>query len=435
MSAFRTYILFLPFIAYLVTLLYSPQGLMFYILPSICWIVVAIVTLLDIGSKMFSSWYIKSITLMALAVAVLQIIIIVDTGFFSGFAINPSDLSLYGLTLNTIYFFSILLGMEFSRAFIMKIYGPKRPWFALAIVSLLFTLMSLSSSVLTDLTAISNPLAITERMGSIFLPALAQNILASYLALIGGPIASMAYMGPIRAYELYLPILPNLPWAFKTMFGVLIPIVGFVYINQSETPQLLRRIGIKLRVPPRIHKRASRSERSSSNFLLALVLIGMVGVWFSTGLLGVFPTVPISGSMSPAMEVGDMAIVAKTPVQELHVGDIIQFSWENVTILHRIIAISQVGGVLQFSTKGDANTQPDPEPISQNQIQGKIVAIIPKIGWTSLYLKEFYLTLFDLISANLFSALALITLIGSGIIGYLFYSRKGRSRHMRRGAF
>jgi hypothetical protein len=90
------------------------------------------------------------------------------------------------------------------------------------------------------------------------------SLLSSYLALLGGPIASLAYRAPCQAFEWFSPILPDLSWGFKVLLGVAIPVFGFLYLNHATTFRDLRRIGVKIRIrePARIAKR-DKMERQS----------------------------------------------------------------------------------------------------------------------------------------------------------------------------
>ena len=79
-------------------------------------------------------------------------------------------------------------------------------------------------------------------------------------------------------------------------------------------------------------------------------------IFFSFGYLGVKPTVVSSGSMQPALHIGDIAIVKKVRLDELNTGDIIQFisPYDNTTMfIHRIIDIENDSGRIFYITKGD----------------------------------------------------------------------------------
>jgi len=69
-------------------------------------------------------------------------------------------------------------------------------------------------------------------------------------------------------------------------------------------------------------------------------------------------------------------------------------------------------------TKGDANNAPD-EPIvaTVSQRLGKVVLVIPKIGWVSIYLKNFAAQAWSLLTNNIHASYTIlgITLISTAI--------------------
>ena len=81
-----------------------------------------------------------------------------------------------------------------------------------------------------------------------------------------------------------------------------------------------------------------------------------------------------SGSMKPTLEVNDV-IVVKITNENLKKGDIIAFQGESAVITHRILYID--GNII--TVKGDNNNIVD-KPISRDQVIGKIVKIVPKLG-------------------------------------------------------
>lgn len=92
--------------------------------------------------------------------------------------------------------------------------------------------------------------------------------------------------------------------------------------------------------------------------------------------------VVISGSMSPAFEVGDLLIYQS--VEKYKIGDMVAFrDGENDLVTHRIVEMNEE----YLVTKGDANPVTD-DPIAYTDIYGKVIFIIPKVGNFIVFLQH-----------------------------------------------
>ncbi len=120
----------------------------------------------------------------------------------------------------------------------------------------------------------------------------------------------------------------------------------------------------------------------------------------------------MSGSMEPDIKTGDMIITKES--DNYKIGDVIAFKDANFVTAHRIVEISTEDGEKVFKTKGDNNNTTDRNLVKSQQIKGKIVNKIPKVGKAVLYLKTHWIIL--------------VLLIGIIIIIYLvrilLYNRK-----------
>jgi signal peptidase len=88
----------------------------------------------------------------------------------------------------------------------------------------------------------------------------------------------------------------------------------------------------------------------------------------------------LSGSMEPALSPGDVVIVAATA--DIAAGDIVTFDDGNdVPTTHRVVG-TQDG---QFVTKGDANEEPDSQPVAPADLVGRVVLTIPLVGHVILW--------------------------------------------------
>lgn len=94
-----------------------------------------------------------------------------------------------------------------------------------------------------------------------------------------------------------------------------------------------------------------------------------------------------SGSMEPAIPVGSLIISQSQPVYSG--GDIITFKGgrDNVTT-HRVAVKTQQSGETVFYTKGDANEEMDQTTITESQIVGKTIFVLPYLGYAVDFTKQ-----------------------------------------------
>ena len=109
-------------------------------------------------------------------------------------------------------------------------------------------------------------------------------------------------------------------------------------------------------------------------FLLSINLILLFSKYTSKEYIEV-----LSGSMRDEINIGDIVIIKLASGYD--VGDVITYKSNNNFITHRIVEIREN----KIITKGDANNVVD-EPIYRNQVVGKVVRNINKLG---LYIKVF----------------------------------------------
>lgn len=101
--------------------------------------------------------------------------------------------------------------------------------------------------------------------------------------------------------------------------------------------------------------------------------------------LGIRAYVIISGSMKPNLNIGDIVISKKE--EKLNEGDIISFWQGQSVVTHRISKITQENGKNVYQTKGDNNNVEDSGTITDENIIGKVIFKIPKLGKLSLILQ------------------------------------------------
>lgn len=120
--------------------------------------------------------------------------------------------------------------------------------------------------------------------------------------------------------------------------------------------------------------------------------------------------VVLSGSMLPTIQIKDIVVTKKIPAEELEIGDIITFiapdsRYGGISITHRIIDkyYDESLGKYTYRTQGDNNNVADSSLVPNDNILGKVILKIPKLGYLQ-----------DLLSSKV--GLILVVLIPSLVI-------------------
>lgn len=98
--------------------------------------------------------------------------------------------------------------------------------------------------------------------------------------------------------------------------------------------------------------------------------------------------VVLSGSMLPTIQIKDIVVTKKIPEKELKKNDIITFispdaRFGGISITHRIIDkyYDESIGSYTYRTKGDNNNVADSALVPNENILGKVILKIPKLGY------------------------------------------------------
>ena len=345
-----------------------------YVLPAFLWgFVVFAVLRLPSRRAAAKQRYQALFCRLALLCALFGTLALYAAGLLGGFGRSPYDLSCKGILVNIFYLGPMVAGMELSRAWFLHVLWRKRPLKGIVLASLFYTFFWFTLNRMMNITA---GLEAAKFIGSIYLPALSENVLASYLAFWGGALPAIIYRGTLLALHWFLPVLPDLGWITQAFLGTFMPVCGLVFTHQvfwNETPSAARK----------------NSKTGSPFSWIATSIICVLLIWFSVGVFSIFPTVIVSGSMSPQIGVGDIVIISKKSAASINVGDVLHFKEGQVRVAHRVVEVGQdeTGGKI-FWTKGDANKNRDTEPVLPEQVVGTVVYTVPKAGWITIWLRS-----------------------------------------------
>ena len=119
-------------------------------------------------------------------------------------------------------------------------------------------------------------------------------------------------------------------------------------------------------------------------FISTIVMAALVfGSSALPALFGYNTMVVTSGSMEPAIRVGDAVVMRPPSPGAIRSGDVITFKpFGSVGLVtHRVVTTSEIEGNLYFQTQGDANATPDPDLNSADAVFGKVALTLPKMGF------------------------------------------------------
>jgi signal peptidase len=295
----------------------------------------------------------RPIVLLFLAISVASDVIL---GFVSGFGRNPLTLTQSLIIFNLVREVPRTLGMEFFRGFVLS--SSRRVKTSLIVTSLLFTFLSFTYTRYLSLLTSSYSSSLNFLMRS-FIPVFLSNLLIGYLFILGGIKNSLMYSMFMRLYTYLMPVLPNVSSGVSAVVSVIqvfafLAILSVVYFEDVA-------VG-----------RASRTSKLMSLGFLAVVLAVLAFT-----LAGYRALVVVSGSMTPFLNVGDVAVInVRTDLSDVRVGDVIAFYLGRNVVIHRVVQVLNTSSGA-YVTKGDANESPDSYRVSHKALLGRYVFKIP----------------------------------------------------------
>jgi signal peptidase I len=349
-----------------------------FVFQPVLWILTAILTLWlwKMEGERLNLLEHRSLIGFAAIIGGLQVAISIIAGFMSGFGKSPYSHTLVMILLNSWFVITRLIGIETARWYLGKTIGRINSGWGYLIAWLLpFILLT----PVSRFTVLTQPESAFRVIGGTFIPTAAENLLAAYLAVSAGPVASMIYLGVIQAFEWLSPVLPDLPWLVSAFIGVLIPVVGLIMLTREEA------VPSDDSNPTKTEEQGKDRTSLGSWLIVALLATGVI--WLNSGALGVRPSLISGNSMNPVLYPGDVVITKTITPESVQVGDVIQFQHDGVDVVHRVLAVQNTDSTLVFITRGD-NNNVDDAPVMAEQLEGKVVLTIPKIGWIGLLFRQ-----------------------------------------------
>ena len=125
-----------------------------------------------------------------------------------------------------------------------------------------------------------------------------------------------------------------------------------------------------------------RAIRIGAALALLLVVASFVVQAFPRLVGADYALTVLSGSMEPAIGTGSIVFVAETPPEQIQERDVMTYRDDGGNLVtHRVVGKHSAGASVRFVTQGDANENPDPEPVYRGDVVGTVLFSIPLLGY------------------------------------------------------
>ena len=304
------------------------------------------------------------------------LIIYVLLGLFLGYVKSIYSHAFLGILKNIWDYIIPIIFIELIRNILVR--NSCNSKIVFLIIVLLFTLIDID---LFNIISLTNKAEIFKSTFSIILPAVIKNLSLTYISKTSGYTTNLIYLLPQKLTNIILPIFPDLDWYFISLLGILLPVFAFIIIKHLDD---------------KIESSKSKSRIKKEKPIRIIILITPLIIFclFVAGIFKYKPTAIVSNSMHPIFDRGDVVIIEKLDRKKsrnLKKYDIIEYKLKNIIVSHRIIHIEKHNdGSILYITKGDNNNTADNEKVSSNQIIGIVKFRIPKVGYPSVWLNDFF---------------------------------------------
>ena len=95
-----------------------------------------------------------------------------------------------------------------------------------------------------------------------------------------------------------------------------------------------------------------------------------------------------TGSMSPTIPTGSLALVREIPASEIQVGDVVTVEREGaLPVTHRVTSVAGSGAARQITLRGDANAVDDPAPYEVTSVR-LVIASVPQLAYAVVWMSN-----------------------------------------------
>lgn len=296
-------------------------------------------------------------------------------GLFSGFLKSSYSLSFINIIKNTFPVIALILISELMRYVLFN--KTKRNLPCLIIGCLLFVMVDVNTMV--HIYDVKTALGITKMICLVVFPSITKNIFLTYLTMKVGYKNGIIYRLITELSTYLLPIFPDFGEYINVLLKTVLPIAIMARLNNMFNYYSVRKI-----------KDSRYNNRKL--VLYSFITFALLTIVLLTSGLFTYQALTIgSGSMSPAIEKGDVIVLKSMKNEEarkIKKGDVLVYNHDNKIIVHRVIKKSNNGETISFKTKGDYNNAKDSWTVKQEDVIGIVKFRIRWVGMPTVALNE-----------------------------------------------
>lgn len=296
------------------------------------------------------------------------------SGLIFGYLHTVYSTKLLGILSNFVFYISVMLFQEYTRS---RLVNNTRSYFTYTIVTIMLIILSFNYNSFSN-NFTDGETAFKFIANSIY-PVIIQNILCTYLVMVGSYKLSLMFLLPVKILSYVIPIVPDIDWFVTIALQSALVLLVYYYINYEHLINV---------------ERYTRKEikNGSPKTTIPTILLILFFTFFVAGFFPVTPVALLSNSMNPYIKRGDIVFVFKAnnqKIKEIKVGDVVEYQKDEKSVIHRVINIIEgSGGKRTFITKGDANQYEDSDPVEESQILGIAKFYMPYLGYPSVIFSE-----------------------------------------------
>ena len=213
-------------------------------------------------------------------------------------------------------------------------------------------------------------------LGFVFFASLSCNLLYNYIANRNGVRGIIIFRLITVLFVYIIPIVPDLFIFFRSFLRLLYPYLIYLVLEKLYSKNDYS-----------IGRNEKKKELFGNTFLIVIsaLLVMLISCQFRYGIIVVG-----SGSMTGTIDKGDAVIFEKYDNQEIQVGQVIIFDYNNIQTIHRVVDIQKVNGEYRYYTQGDANSRKDDDYRIAEDIYALVDLRVKYLGYPTLWVRDLF---------------------------------------------